>query len=190
MSTIVLGAALALFGMLGCERASSPNGIRELPRMAPAPEFSLTDSVGEEFVFSETAGRVRVVNFFFARCPSICPRIQEQLSQLRKQHEAREDLLFLSLSVDPEHDTPEVLGEYARKYRKNSEEWKFLTGDLTTIEGLLANGFRLSSGMLPDEHNTRIVLVDGEGVIRGFYQGMDKEHIKRLGSDLEQLLSE
>ena len=165
----------------GCESRTTRH---TLPEFGEAPEFTLTDADGAPFRFQDHEGKVRVVSFFFSRCPSICPRINSQLAEVFQKLSSHPDVAFVSISVDPEFDTPSVLKEYARDYRKGSEKWKFLTGEKTTIEGLLNNGFKLASGMLPDEHNTRIVIVDRSGKIRGFYQGMEPEHMRKFAADL------
>ena len=174
--------------LVACQSESAKIEARtaEFPTFGEAPQFTLTDTSGAPFQFEANEGKVRLVSFFFARCPSICPRINEQLSQIFESVKSNPDVLFVSISVDPEHDSPEVLAEYAVKYRKESKNWKFLTGDKTLIQELLSDGFKLSSGMLPDEHNTRIVIVDRKGSIRGFYQGMDKEHMARLEADFQR----
>ncbi|MCB0328543.1 MAG: SCO family protein [Bdellovibrionales bacterium] len=159
-----------------------------LPDLGEAPEFLLRDSDSQEFSFRKYDGRVRLVSFFFTRCPSICPRINGQIAELFEKVSDNPKVLFLSITVDPENDTPQVLSDYARKYRKDASNWKFLTGEPQVIQGLLTGGFKLGSGMLPDAHNTRIVLVDQAGTIRGFYQGMDSSHIAQLGKDLLKLL--
>lgn len=162
----------------------------ELPVLADAPEFQLTDMTGETFRFQSLEGRVRVVNFFFARCPSICPRINGRLAEIFQEVRDNADprVAFVSITVDPENDTPEVLQQYATPFRGDADNWKFLTGDEKVIQGLLDNGFKLASGMLPDQHSTRVVLVDEDGRIRGFYQGMEEEQLDQLESDLEKLL--
>lgn len=172
-----------LFFSLGCEKSGGTKTI-EFPVLGNAPDFTLTDTKGEPFSLKDGAGKVRVVSFFFSRCPSICPRINRQLAEIVRSTESQKDFLFLSISVDPEFDTPEILSEYAKEYRSDSERWKFLTGDKQIIEGLLRTGFKLSSGMLPDQHNTRVVVVDREGQIRAFYQGMDSAQLKQLQVDL------
>jgi protein SCO1/2 len=175
-------AVVTISALSGCSRSAEEK--EALPLMGESPNFTFLDTEGNNFQFRESDGRIRVVSFFFARCPSICPRINSALKEIHATLPADAPVLFVSISVDPENDTPEVLAEYAKKYRESAEEWKFLTGDATTIQSLLSDGFRLASGMLPDEHNTRVVLVDADGQIRGFYQGMDTSHLKRLQEDL------
>ena len=173
----------------------------ELPKIRLAPSFELTDTEGESYAFSPKNNVIQVVNFFFARCPSICPKINRKMKEIFLSLPSGKKVVFHSISVDPEHDTPKILADYAKKYRETDSEksknkkaqnqdkkWKFLTGDIDVISELLEKGFSLGSGSLPDEHNTRIVLVGSEGYIRGFYQGMDKEALKRFESDLSHLL--
>ena len=180
-------AIFTVFALSGCSQSVEEK--EALPLMGESPNFTFLDTEGNDFEFRGSDGRIRVVSFFFARCPSICPRINSALKEIHATLPTDAPVLFVSISVDPENDTPEVLAEYAKKYRESAEEWKFLTGDATTVQSLLSDGFRLASGMLPDEHNTRVVLVDADGQIRGFYQGMDASHLKRLQEDLRLAVS-
>jgi protein SCO1/2 len=183
-----------LFSLLGC--SPSEKSGEELPDYREAPQFKMTDSSGDPFSFRDTDGQVRIVSFFFTRCPSVCPKIQNHLLSILQKNEKSRDLLVLSLSVDPENDSPEVLNEYGKKYWAQigghgtdpQTRWKFLTGPTDTLEDLLQNGFALAPGMLPDRHNTRLVLIDRKGRVRGFYQGMDAEQIEQLTKDLNSLL--
>ena len=161
----------------------------ELPRLLPVPDFALEDTSGEEFRFSTSGGKVRILNFFFTSCPHICPRINEHLKEVSQALEGSDDLLFLSVTVDPEKDTPDHLAEYSKKYRQSAEQWKFLSGEIGIIEKLMTESLKLGSEELPESHNTRIVLADRAGMVRGYYQGLDEEAIKSLTRDAKDLLA-
>jgi protein SCO1/2 len=163
-----------------------------LPAYGKAPTFSLLNTNSAPFVFSNADKRIKVVNFFFSRCPSICPAINGRLAEIFNSvsDESKEKVLFVSITVDPDYDTPEVLNGYAKEYRGAANNWEFLTGSQSIVQDLLDNGFKLASGMLPDDHNTRVVLIDSQGFIRGFYQGMENEQLNNLSKDLKLLLSE
>jgi protein SCO1/2 len=108
-----------------------------------------------------------------------------------------EDATAVSISVDPEHDDPAVLREYAARFGADPARWRFLTGETPAIERLVRDGFRLSLATLPEAeraghpepitHSDRFVLVDGELRIRGYYHGTDDDDLARLERDLAGL---
>lgn len=100
---------------------------------------------------------------------------------------------LVSFTVDPQHDTPAVLRDYAAKLNAPSERWKFLTGDKIAIYQLAENGFKLAAtdgGTGGPIHSTRLVLIDRGGVIRGYYDATDSDAITRLLADTQHLLKE
>lgn len=181
-------SVLVIFISSKDEEIKSP--VKSLPQLGEAPSFSLLATDNTPFIFSPKEERIRLVSFFFSRCPSICPKINSTLKKIISDldKDKKEQVQIVSISVDPEYDTPEVLAKYAKEYRDSSNNWQFLTGSSTIVEELLNNGFKLASGMLPDEHNTRVVLVDKNGQIRGFYQGMDDAQLSLLAKDLKLLM--
>lgn len=200
-----VGLIILLLLAVGCRPPENKATFVELPRHREAPDFELTDSTGESFVFQDHPDKVRIVSFFFSSCPSICPKINDRLADLIRPYKKSSDLLLVSISVDPERDTPEVLQKYGADYwekagiGENPSLWRFVTAsdpganshNLGTqkVNHLLNSGFKLASGMSPDDHNTRVVLVDKEGIIRGFYQGRDSEQMHQLANDLSTLLT-
>lgn len=160
----------------------------ELPRLIPVPDFVLQDTSASEFRFSSSDGKVRILNFFFTSCPHICPQINGHLKEVSEALKEESDLLFLSITVDPEKDTPDHLAEYSKKYRESAQQWKFLSGDIGIVEKLMTESLKLGSEELPESHNTRIVLADRKGMVRGYYQGLDEEAIRNLIRDAKDLL--
>lgn len=161
------------------------------------PPFSFTDQFGRPFTEADVEGKIRVVDFFFTRCTTICPRmsVQMQQLQLKLNDPAYEDVVFLSHTVDPEHDTPEVLREYARKLEADTARWKFLTGDAKDIYRMGNTGYLLSA--LEDSldaerfvHDSRFVLVDKQGHIRGYYEGTEAEGMNAIAADLKMVMKE
>lgn len=161
------------------------------------PPFSFTDQFGRTITDADVAGKIRVVDFFFTRCTTICPRMSVQMQQLQLKLDdpAFKDVVFLSHTVDPEHDTPEVLEAYARKLEADTARWKFLTGDAPDIYRMGNMGYLMSA--LEDSasaerfvHDSRFVLVDKQGHIRGFYEGTEAEGMNALAADLKMLMKE
>jgi protein SCO1/2 len=156
------------------------------------PQFSLTDQNGRTLTRNDLAGKVWVADFIFTSCAGTCPMITATMSKL--QNELPNDVHLVSFSVDPVRDTPEVLAEYAAKVSANHDRWHFLTGEKQTMQDLSIKGFKLAleetgaSDIEPITHSTRLVLVDQEGRIRGYYGGTDEEEMKRLLADAANLL--
>lgn len=165
------------------------------PVVGELPAFTLEDRRGESFERQDLAGRPWVVDFIFTRCTASCPMITARMARLDRRLPA--DVGLLSLTVDPEHDTPEVLAAYAERHGA-SERWRFLTGPPETLSDLVRHGFRLGVDPATAQsapggeailHSTRFVLVDGEGRVRGYYDALSGDEVARLRRDLAALRS-
>ncbi|MEZ0483063.1 SCO family protein [Fibrella aquatica] len=161
------------------------------------PGFSLIDQNGKVATQEITKGKIHVADFFFTRCGTICPKIQLSLSRVQEIFKERSDVVLLSYSVDPENDKPTQLKAYADKMGAKAGVWYFLTGDKAQIYNLAQRGYFLPvvdhgvSYGKPDEtfiHSEKLVLVDKEGIIRGFYDGTDKKDVERLIVEIRVLL--
>ncbi len=164
---------------------------------AEIPPFSFVDRYGRPFTEQHVKGKIIVADFFFTRCTTICPRmsIQMQQLQLKLNDPAFEDVIFLSHTVDPEHDTPEVLDNYARKLQADTSRWKFLTGEKMDIYRMGVEGYYLPAqedALAPGGflHSEKFVLVDKEGRIRGYYDGTTMTGMTAIASDIKMLLKE
>lgn len=163
------------------------------------PAWSLIDQNGRTATSELVKGKIYVADFFFTRCGTICPKLSSQLSRVQRIFNDNDAVRFLSFSVDPEHDKPAQLREYARKYEAIPGKWYFLTGPKSDIYKLAMKGFYLpavDAGIMnnqtPDEtfvHSEKLVLVDKDGVVRGFYDGTDKEAVERMILEMRVLLT-
>lgn len=161
------------------------------------PPFSFIDRYGRPFTDKDVEGKIVVADFFFTTCTTICPKMSVQMQQLQLKLDdaAYDDVVFLSHTVDPEHDTPEVLNAYARKLQADTARWKFLTGNAAEIYRQGNTGYWL--GALEDTlnperfvHDSRFVLVDKQRHIRGYYEGTTMSGMNALAADLKMLLKE
>lgn len=164
---------------------------------ATIPPFAFIDRNGRPFTDKQVEGKIIVADFFFTRCTTICPKmgVQMQQLQLKLDDDAFDDVVFLSHTVDPENDTPEVLDKYARHLEADTTRWKFLTGNAPDIYRMGNAGYLLSA--LEDStsaeqfvHDSRFVLVDKDRHIRGYYEGTTAEGMNALAADLKMLLKE
>jgi protein SCO1/2 len=163
------------------------------------PAFNLINEKGQKFSSSSLKGKIYVASFFFTRCGTICPKITGQLSRVQDTFNQDPDLKLVSISVDPAFDHPEKLQAYAKRFDANEGQWTFLTGEKKVIYPLILTGFHVpladaseydAAIKNPDEtfiHSERLVLVDKEGVIRGFYVGPDKKEVDRLLVEIKVL---
>jgi protein SCO1/2 len=163
------------------------------PVLGQVPAFSLTNRDGRTVSLADLAGRPWVADFVFTRCPASCPMMSARLARLNRDLPSELDVRLVSFSVDPEHDTPEVLQRYAESFQA-PDRWLFLTGKREDVRRLCVEGFKLGLDMAPAGtgpepilHSTRFVLVDGEGRIRGYYEAFDEESVARLRADLLRL---
>lgn len=161
------------------------------------PPFAFIDEDGQPFTDKDAAGKILVVDFFFTRCTSICPRMSAQMQQLqlRLDEPRYDDVLFLSHTVDPDHDTPEVLKEYAARLQADPKRWKFLTGHAADIYRQGNLGYLLSANVDSAAaemfvHSPQFVLVDKQRHIRGMYDGTNTEAMRDLVTDLKALQAE
>lgn len=166
----------------------------ELPDFGEVPTFSLTDVGGSPVTRDDLSGSPWIADFVFTRCEGTCPVMSLKMQSLDRN--LPPELGLVSITVDPEHDTPSVLADYAQKLDA-SERWHFLTGSEDEIVALSQEGFRLGLDPSPPEeqvtpeepifHSTRFVLVDSRGHIRGYYNMMLSGEMERLLRDLGSL---
>jgi cytochrome oxidase Cu insertion factor (SCO1/SenC/PrrC family) len=174
---------------------ASPSG--ELPVIGQLPDFSLVDSRGSDVTLADLEGAPWVAGFIFTSCAGICPRMSTEMARVQESLPPDSPVKLVSITVDPVHDTPEVLQGYAARFGARPERWMFLTGEPQEIYRLAGEGFLLAAGELlefdpeqadgPFVHSSRLCLVDAEGRMRGYYEGTDPTQVDRLLQDLASL---
>jgi protein SCO1 len=160
---------------------------RKLPVYDKVPAFTMTDSEGHPFRQSQMAGKVWVVDFIYTFCPAECPRMSSQMRKLQGQIKGKNDVRLLSISVDPERDTPPVLNDFAHRWGAPNGQWTFITGDAATVHLLAYQTFHVGDVINKMEHSTKFALVDQGGVIRGYYSSFDRDSMADLLKDIESL---
>ncbi|HUJ28587.1 MAG TPA: SCO family protein [Myxococcales bacterium] len=163
----------------------------ELPVLAELPQFSLTDEDGKPFGKPDMAGRVWIADFVFTSCADACPRLQQKMKKIQDRlvpPEQGGQVALLSISVDPERDTPTKLKEYGAIFGARPGLWKSLTGAQQEVEKTVVRGFHTAMAKMPREgdptafdimHGERLVLVDRQGRLRGFYDADDQDKLLR-----------
>src|SRR3954451_14429639 len=176
-------AALALavpMGALLLRQAAPP----ELPVLAELPQFSLVAEDGKPFGKGDLLGRVWIADFVFTSCADACPRLQAKMKKIQDRLVPLEqggNIGLLSISVDPERDTPQKLKQYGEIFGARPGLWRSLTGEQAEVERTVVKGFHTAMAKIPREgkdprieafdimHGERLVLVDRMRCIRGFY---------------------
>jgi protein SCO1/2 len=169
-----------------------------LKEFGAVPQFSLTERDGRRVALSDLKGKVWIVNFIYTNCPDTCPIQSAQMKELQEEFKNEKGLRLVSITVDPERDTPEILTKYAARFGADSSKWLFLTGEKKMIHEVAQKGFQLGAAEIPHDkrpasgathtHSPRFVLVDREVQIRGYYVSTDAEAMKRLRRDLQTLV--
>jgi protein SCO1 len=162
------------------------------PALFSAPAFSLTDQNGRTMTDATLRGNVWIAMVFFTECPGVCPMMSARMAQLQKTV-VRPDVKIISLSLDPEHDTPEVLKGYADRFGADSARWHMLTGPKQTMYDL-ARAFKLAAEPAHDGqpivHTQKVLLIDRGNCVRGVYDTSDDTSMKKLAEDAEDLAAE
>lgn len=162
--------------------------VPEVVRLDSPPllnHFELTERSGKQVSTDDLKGQPYVLSFFFTTCPSICPQQNQRIQKLQDEF-AGEPIRFVSVTCDPEKDTPEVLTEYAARYGADKDQWLFLTGDLDYIRQIGVDMFRqpIAKGF----HTEKLVLVDAEGNIEGMYVQTEPVHMKKLREAMRSMI--
>lgn len=125
-------------------RSGGDRPLERLGNFGVVPEFTLVERSERDVTRDDLLGQVWVVNFFYASCPDTCPLESAEMANLQRDVADAPEVRLVSISVDPEHDTPEVLRAYAQRFGADPERWLFLTGDKAAIIRLAQEGFHLS----------------------------------------------
>jgi protein SCO1/2 len=168
----------------GQERSPLAIGTGTTPIGKPVEPFELTAQNGQTFDSRELEEKVWVASFFFTSCAGACLRMNNIVAELQQDPDLPE-VRFVSITVDPENDTPEALEKYARHYGADPQRWLFLTGPPEQIKHLAMEVFQVAYGR--EAHSDRLIVVDQEGKIRGMYRAMEDAQVVLLKRKLAQL---
>ncbi|MCW5982140.1 MAG: SCO family protein [Bryobacteraceae bacterium] len=175
-------AAAAIILAAGCGRPP------DLPSYNTVPPFTLTSQSGEEFHSeAELAGKIWIADFIFTSCTGPCPRMSAFMLRLQNEFRNLPDIRLVSFTVDPATDVPAVLAEYAKRFQAEPERWFFLTGPREELHKLSREVFMLGDIAGDLEHSTRFVLVDKQGVVRGYYMSALLDDMNKLIADARAL---
>ena len=178
---------------------------QKLVKIGPAPKFELMNQDNKKISNETYKGKVYVLEFFFTTCPSICPKMNLSMLAIENKFFGNPNFGIVSITIDPSHDTPEVLKAHAKLLGVKSSNWNFLTGDRAYIFNLANKGFNLYAGENSKvnggfEHSGLFALVDKNGDIRCrkddfgnpilYYDGLDKKGVRDIQQDINILLKD
>ena len=182
MKAVALAASLVL---CGCISSGPP-----LPVLGQVPQFSLTAETGQPFDSKTLDGKVWVADLIYTTCPGPCPRMSSLMREVQQLSSTIPGVQLVSFTVDPEHDTPAVLAQYALRYHADPERWRFLTGPREELNHLARDAFKRNSVDGSLNHSTRLVLLDRQSRIRGYYSTSDTDPVRQLVLDIRRVLGE
>jgi protein SCO1/2 len=177
----------------------------KLVLIGPAPKFKLTDQNGKTVSNETYKGKVYLVEFFFATCPTICPIMNRNMADIQNTFFGNPNFGIASITINPTNDTPEVLKKHAADLGATSSNWHFLTGDQQYILDIANKGFNLYAGVNPKvnggfEHSGLFALIDKKGNIRCrrdaynnpilYYDGLEARGVAAIKQDIKILLDE
>jgi protein SCO1/2 len=151
------------------------------------PAFEFTERSGAVFGSKQMKGKINIVNFFFASCKGPCPVMNRRVAELYQKYATSREVRFVSISVDPDYDSLSVLTEYALTYGVTDDRWLFLRAPIEEVYRVSEKGFKLA-GELPTIHSTKLILVDRELNIRGYYDSFEDESLRLLTTHVRDLL--
>jgi protein SCO1/2 len=207
-SYISIAFVILIFGIWTVPKIVAKFNQNELMKFEEVPPYEFENQYGLLIGNSDYKNKVYVVEFFFTSCPTICPRMNENMVKIQNEFYGNPSFGILSISIDPERDSPEVLKAYADEKGATLKNWNFLTGDKEEIYSFSNDGFKLYAGENKDveggfEHSGLFALIDKDGFIRSrtvmngeienpikFYNGLDAKEIQWLKEDINLLLKE
>ncbi len=185
---ILLTIPILVLGLIANWVIYKANTSYELPIIKEVESFSLRSHNNKVFSEKNLNGKVTILDFIFTSCPGPCPIMTNYMKDLYKNYKQVQEVQFVSITVDPLIDKPEILNQYAITNGVTDNRWKFLTGDLKAIKNLKQNGFMLHAEKLPQGHAIKFILIDQDRNIRSYYDGTDKASIAVLKNDLNNLI--
>lgn len=159
------------------------------------PPFSFVNQKGDTITNKDFDGKIYVADFFFTSCPTICPVMKKEMIKVYQKFKGNQEVKILSHTIDPAHDTPEVLNKFATDLGVDDLQWQFVTGDKDKIYEIGQGSYMVTAksdstvagGYI---HSGAFILIDKEKRVRGMYDGTTEAGTKKLIKDIDILLEE
>ncbi len=204
-SYIGIAFIILIFGIYAIPKIVNKFNTPKLVTITKVPPFEFINQNGKTITNKFYKDKVYVVEFFFTTCPTICPKMTESMVTIQNEFYAYQDFGIASFSINPKHDTPEILKQYAKDHGATLKNWNFMTGEQDVIYELANKGFTLFAGENSEaeggfEHSGMFALIDKQGNIRSrldefgnpiaFYDGLDPKGVQMIIEDIAILLKE
>ena len=163
---------------------------KPLDVLGQVQDFELIDQNNNNFGYQNLKDKIWAVNFIFTSCQGVCPVMTKNMSEVEKNFSDNPNVNFVSISVDPETDTPEILKNYREKHNVDIDHWHFLTGEREKIKKIMFDDMKLGYADDTIFHSDRMVLIDGQMRIRGYYTGTEKKEYTKLANDISKLVKD
>lgn len=173
------------------EKIKLENGETEYKKISEVVGY---DQLGNEFNTQQLKGKVHVANFFFASCPVVCPKMTEETKEVWKAFEnQKEQINFVSYSIDPKRDTIERLYNFAERFGLGNTNWYFVNVGKENVYMLARSDYKITAiqaneGKSDYIHSQLLALVDKDLLIRGYYNSSDPKEIKQLIKDIKKII--
>ncbi len=159
------------------------------------PDFKFVSQYGDTVTAKTLDNKIYVADFFFTNCPTICPKMKVQLKRVYETFKGNPNVMLLSHTIDPDHDSVAVLKEFAQNLGVTGRQWLFVTGDREKIYDIGQNNYLVTAqtdasapgGVV---HSGAFILVDKAKHIRGIYDGTTEAGVDKLMADMNRLLAE
>ncbi len=192
---------LSVFFFIGCQ--SEPQRLPYLGNIEVngtdtafhlIPDMTLIDQDSQVYKIASLGNKIVLADFFFTSCPSICPKVKQQMLRLYERYENDDRVMMISHTIDQRNDSVTVLNRYAHNLGVNTDKWKFVTGEKDSIFHLADQYFVsvMEDPLAPAgfDHSGRIILVDPNRKVRGFCEGTDPESVTAFFETVDQLLKD
>jgi len=199
---------LLIFGIWAIPKIMNRISNPSLIKFEKVPDFSFKNQEGETITNKDYDDKVYVVEFFFASCPTICPKMLKSMLKIQDEFYGNPNFGIASITIDPKRDTSERLKKYTEEHQVTLKNWHFLTGDKEEVYKFSNEGFKLYAGENAEaeggfEHSGFFALIDKDGYIRSrtvttgesenpikFYDALDAKQVQMLKEDINILLKE
>lgn len=190
---VIAGLLIAGAGRLF--RASERRTSDAMTPLGTVPDFTFTTQEGKPLSKADLLGKVWIADFIFTRCPGPCPVMSSRMAEISRELGKAKEVRLVSVTVDPEHDTPSVLRGYADRLQADPGRWIFLTGTREKIGDFTTKGMLQALATDPSDpantvHSTRFLVIDREGRIRSVRRLDEPELVQKLLMDIGNLLRE
>ena len=185
----IMGAVI-LLGAGASWVIQKANSSYDIPILKPVPEFSFINQDGDPFTEKDLNDKITILDFIFTSCAGPCPIMTHNMTGLYQSFNQVEEVQFVSITVDPDVDTQDILKQYAKINGVNDDRWQFITSNIEAIKDLKKNGFMLYAEELPRGHAIKFVLIDQNGQIRKYFDGTEEASMAVLMKDITNLVKE